>query len=185
MIKVGSCGNPWGIYQAWSDTQIPWKRYLDEFAQSGFRYMEAHPYGYTPTDAAILREEFGKRNIIPISFSLMFPFDNDQKMPWAIEQTHRICRCLKDIGGEYYVFMDGSYRDFATSEIIMAPDMDKETWARFTKNLMHLSKIALDEYGIKAVFHPHADMRVEYTAQIEKLLELTDEKYLNLCFDTG
>ena len=185
MIKVGSCSNPWGIYRAWTDSQIPWRQFLDEFQQSGFHYYEAHPYGYTPTDAAVLNEEFGKRGIRPVSFSLIDAFDDDSRMRYITEQAHRICRCLNDIGGEYLILMGPRYRDTETLEINHNPEMSEDEWKRFIKNVAFLSHLAKDEYGINLVFHPHADMCIEYTHQIERFLNETDPGYVNLCFDTG
>ena len=185
MIKVGSCANPWGVYRAWRNDQIPWERYLNEFAQSGFHFMEGHPYGYTPTDAAILKDECDRRQIIPISSMLLFPLDDNENLRWAKEQTRRICRLMSDIGGEYIIFMDGSYRNTVTRELIRDPEMDDSTWKCFTDNLTTLSKIAWEEYGIKGVLHPHSDQRVEYTRQILRLFDMTDPKYVNICFDTG
>ncbi len=45
--------------------------------------------------------------------------------------------------------------------------------------------MARDRYGLKLVFHPHAETHVEYEDQIEALLAQTDPSLVFLCFDTG
>jgi inosose dehydratase len=42
-----------------------------------------------------------------------------------------------------------------------------------------------ERFGLKLVFHPHAETHVEYEAHIEKFLEDTDPKRVALRFDTG
>ena len=40
----------WGVWFADDPRQTPWKRFLDELAGSGYRWLELGPYGYLPTD---------------------------------------------------------------------------------------------------------------------------------------
>jgi inosose dehydratase len=43
----------------------------------------------------------------------------------------------------------------------------------------------LERWGVELVFHSHADSHVMSQAQIERFVEGTDPRYVNLCLDTG
>ena len=43
----------------------------------------------------------------------------------------------------------------------------------------------LDEFGVRQMFHPHADAHVDDNAAIDRFLELTDPATVSLCLDTG
>src|SRR5437660_64991 len=42
---------------------MPWPRVLDEIAATGYEGTELGPYGYLPTDPAILGEELARRKL--------------------------------------------------------------------------------------------------------------------------
>jgi inosose dehydratase len=48
-----------------------------------------------------------------------------------------------------------------------------------------VADIAVNRFGLKLVFHPHAETHVEYEDQIEALLDQTDPTKVFLCLDTG
>ena len=43
----------------------------------------------------------------------------------------------------------------------------------------------LDEFGVRNMFHPHADAHVDDDVRTTRFLELTDPVYVSLCLDTG
>lgn len=184
MIKIGNCGNSWGIFREWREMQMPWRRFLDEFQSAGYKYLEMAPYGYLPTDAAILNEEFASRGIVPVAMSIMHPFEQDENMDWAIERTHRICRLMKDTGMKYFVYMDGAYQD-PDGNFLRPRSYDMEAWKKFVKNVTTLAKIARDEYGLENVYHHHGGMCIEYDEQIDQFLDSMDSSLMNLLLDTG
>ena len=48
-----------------------------------------------------------------------------------------------------------------------------------------LGRVLLDEFGVRQMFHPHADARVDGDARIARFVELTDPATVSLCLDTG
>ena len=53
------------------------------------------------------------------------------------------------------------------------------------KNANAYGKLALEEYGLKAVYHPHVGAFVETGEEVDRLMNDTDPRYLNLCLDTA
>ncbi len=47
------------------------------------------------------------------------------------------------------------------------------------------AELAKREFGLTAVYHPHAETHVEYESQIEELLAQTDPDLVHLCLDVG
>ena len=45
--------------------------------------------------------------------------------------------------------------------------------------------MARKQYGLRVVYHPHAETHVEYEDQIETFLEDTDPNLVSICLDTG
>ncbi len=62
-IRIGSAPDSWGVWFPDDPAQVPWSRFLDEVAQSGYEWIELGPYGYLPTDPALLTEETARRGL--------------------------------------------------------------------------------------------------------------------------
>ena len=60
-----------------------------------------------------------------------------------------------------------------------------EMWNKLIKGLNELGKISFNEYGIKLCYHHHVGTMVESISDVDRLLNETDEKYVNLNYDCG
>jgi inosose dehydratase len=49
----------------------------------------------------------------------------------------------------------------------------------------NVADVVRERFGLKLVFHTHAETPIEYEDQIERFLEDTDPARVFLCFDTG
>ena len=69
-VTIGGGSDAWGIWHANHPAQIPWRRYLDEVAEAGYRVLEPGNFGYLPRDpATVKRQELADRG-------LMIPWGN-------------------------------------------------------------------------------------------------------------
>jgi inosose dehydratase len=66
-----------------------------------------------------------------------------------------------------------------------APELDPDQWRTLMEANSRLGRILKEEYGLQAVFHPHADSLVGTQPQIERFLQDTDPAWVDLCMDTG
>jgi inosose dehydratase len=64
------------------------------------------------------------------------------------------------------------------------PVFTEEEWDKLANGLHHLGKLA-QEKGLHIVYHHHMGTGVQTTAEIEKLMEMTDPELVSLLFDTG
>ena len=63
--------------------------------------------------------------------------------------------------------------------------MNDEEWDIFCNGMNKLGKIAKEEYGISLTFHHHMGTVVQTAAEVERMMDGTDPKYVSLLFDTG
>ena len=55
-LHLGTAPDSWGVWYPSDDPfQTPWRRYLDEIVEAGYRYSELGPFGYLPADAEVVR----------------------------------------------------------------------------------------------------------------------------------
>lgn len=64
------------------------------------------------------------------------------------------------------------------------PVMNGAEWARFTKGLDTLGKIAVKR-GFKLCFHHHMGTVVQTAEETDRMMAATDPRYVFLCYDTG
>ena len=62
-LIIGTAPDSWGVWFPDDPKQTPWERFLDEVAESGYKWIELGPYGYLPTDPARLAEELKARDL--------------------------------------------------------------------------------------------------------------------------
>ena len=62
--------------------------------------------------------------------------------------------------------------------------MNDAEWKTFCEGLNKLGKVAV-ERGFKLCFHHHMGTVVQTEAEVDRMMENTDPRYVFLCFDTG
>jgi inosose dehydratase len=100
-------------------------------------------------------------------------------------QVSNVAGLAKSAGAEYVVVIPSMWRDDVTGEEVEPYNLDADAWNRKIKGNDRLGKAILEEYGMKVVYHPHADSHIDNNAAVERFLEGTNPEYVNLCLDTG
>ena len=103
----------------------------------------------------------------------------------AKEDFGREARLLREVGAEYLVHLPDQYTDQHGGAPTESADIDPEQWEALVSGTDELARYLLEEYGVKLVFHPHADTHVDTQERIERFLSDTDPELVNLCLDTG
>ena len=184
-IKLGSAPASWGISFASDPKQTPWTRYLDEVAEAGYTWTELGPYGYLPTDRSRLACELGQRNLNLTGAAFMPVLEEREAWPEIEQAVLDLGALLAGLGAKYLVLIDDLYTDQHSGEPVAAPVLDEESWNRLIDTSHAIARLAKQNFGLRTVFHPHADSHVEYEEQIEKLLDETDPALIGLALDTG
>ncbi len=184
-IKVGSAPDSWGIWFPEDERQTPWSRFLDEIAESGYEWTELGPYGYLPTDPPTLKKELEARNLRVSGTFAMDDIEDPGSWPELDRQVVGACESLSRLGAEYLVLIDGIYSDLKTGRVNATSDLSEDEWKTLIDKSHAVATLTRERYGIRTVFHPHAETHVEYEEQIERFIDDTDPEVIGLCLDTG
>ena len=186
-VKIGTAPDSWGVWlpDGWP-SYVPWDRFLDEAAETGYDAVELGPYGYLPTDEETLRRELDHRGLRLIAATIMNGHLEDTTLWSQIEDTFvRTGELLASLGGEYLVLWDDFYLHLATGQQVTNTQLDDGNWKRLIEATHRLAEISRDRFGLRFAFHPHCDTHVETEEQIALLLEQTEPDLVSLCLDTG
>lgn len=184
-LRLGTAPDSWGVWFPDDPRQLPWQRFLDEAAGSGYEWIELGPYGYLPTDPGRLRDELGSRGL---SLSGGAVFAGLHRGPDALAEAVAECRreagLLTALGAAHLVLLPELYTDLDGS-LIQPAELDDAQWRALADGASELGKVVAEEFGVALEFHPHADSHVGRQEEIERFLETTDPRHVSLCLDTG
>lgn len=183
-IKIGTGPDSWGIWFPSHPQQTPWERFLDEVREAGYEWTELGPYGYLPTDVAVLRKELDKRGLKAVAAFVMKDLANNDLWPEVEELIFKTAEWASALGAKFLNLIDDTYTDVFTGKLLGRPVLDDSQWLSLAGHANRAGEIA-KKFGLKLAFHPHVDTHVEYEDQIDKFLELTNPGLVNLCFDVG
>jgi inosose dehydratase len=187
-LLLGSCPDSWGVWFADDSKQTPWHRFLDELAAVGYEWLELGPYGYLPTHPAELTEELERRGL-KVAAGTMHGHSGlhrAEDFDTIVAATRKVAELTAAVGAKHVVFVPvPGYRDDVTGAYLEAAELDEDAWRTMVRSTAALGRLLAEEYGVKLQFHPHADSHVETQAQIERFLDETDPRWVNLCLDTG
>ena len=185
-LQLGSCPDSWGVWFADDPRQTPWARFLDELAEAGYKWLELGPYGYLPTEAALLADELAARGLTCAGGTVAGVGGPHRDFETVLAETRKVAALTAALGAENLIFVPvPGYRDDVTGAYHEPAELSPERWRALIDNSNTLGKVLLEEYGLKMRFHPHADYHVETQAQTERFLEETDPRYVSLYLDTG
>jgi inosose dehydratase len=183
-LRLGSCPDSWGVWFPDDPRQTPWQRFLDELAQAGYRWLELGPYGYLPTDPARLRDEVDRRGLAVSGQAVFGALHDPARWESDLRDARQVADLVTAMGARHMVLLPAGFRDLEGSWL--GPrELDEPGWRTLVERTSELGRVLADEYGVAAVFHPHADSYVGTQAQIERFLDETDPAAVNLCLDTG
>jgi inosose dehydratase len=111
-LRLGTAPDSWGVWFPDDPHQVPWSTYLDEVQAAGYAYTELGPYGYLPTDPAILRDELARRDLVLTGGAV---FAALQRGATGLAEAKRACdieaATLRPLGAKYLVLLPEGYTD--------------------------------------------------------------------------
>jgi inosose dehydratase len=184
-LRLGSAPDSWGVWFPEDDRQLPYERFLDELAEAGYEWLELGPYGYLPTDPAVLAEEVGKRGLKVSGGTVFGNLHTPGKFADTLATVSKVAELTASQGAKHVVLIPPLFRDEKTDAINDVTEWDAEQWATVHATANRLGKQMFEEHGVTIALHPHADCQIMTQPQIETFLDGTDADYVSLCLDTG
>ena len=188
-IRIATAPVSWGVIMKDTPNVPPWDEVLREISQAGYSGTELGPYGYLPQDSVLLRERLDELGLSLLAAYVQINLMDPAQKQDEYDETMATTRLLSQLGCNWVVLSDAlffnSNRSNRAGRIGPNDGMIEEKWVRFIANAEDYGKRALDGYGLRAVFHPHVGAWIETEAEIDRLMNETDPRFLNLCLDTA
>ncbi len=184
-IEVGNAPDSWGVWFPSDPRQVPYSRFLDEVAEAGYACIELGPWGYLPTDSAVLREELVRRKLTLVASTVGCNLLDDGSVAALIGTLPAIAALQKDLGATFVVLLPAMFTDLFSGDLVLPKTLSAEERRRFNANVERIGRMVTDDLGLTLTVHPHVDSHLETEADIDALLANTHPRYVSLCLDIG
>lgn len=188
----------WGVDDVTNPNLPHWEKVLDEAAAAGFGGLELGPYGYMPLKNDVVADALAARNLSIVAGTIFDDLVSLANRETLLRQTREICGFIMALpkpnahagqrfDAPYLTVMDWGHdeRDYAAGHSDRSPRLTAEDWRGMMSNIRAISEVARDEFGVRAVIHPHAGGYIEFEDELAQLVQDIDGDVAGLCLDTG
>ncbi len=167
-FKLGYHVNTWGdqLEQAMSE--------IAELGYRGVQIRQPH-YAKYATRASEFKDLLAAKKLTLVAISSGNATLNPATMKHEIAERAALAKWLKEIGGLYLQVTDG----------VRTPNykLDLDDYRKLGKHLTEIGKRVFNEYGIQLGYHNHMDSLGERRAEVDRIMDATDPKYVWLLPD--
>ncbi|WP_369901673.1 myo-inosose-2 dehydratase [Bacillus manliponensis] len=176
---------------AWTNDDMPelgekntFEQCISEMTLAGFNGSEVgNKY---PRDTAVLKKALELRNL-EIASAWFSTFLTTKPLEETVQAFIKHRDFLCEMGANVIVVAEQGHSIQGLMDVPLfknKPVFTEEEWHKLADGLHHLGKLA-QEKEMHIVYHHHMGTGVQTTAEIEKLMEMTDPELVSLLFDTG
>ncbi|AAY60453.1 myo-inosose-2 dehydratase (plasmid) [Bacillus cereus] len=176
---------------AWTNDDMPelgaentFEQCISEMALAGFNGSEVgNKY---PRNTVVLKKSLELRNL-EIASAWFSAFLTTKPLEETVQAFIKHRDFLHDMGAKVIVVSEQGHSIQGLMDVPLfknKPVFTEEEWEKLADGLHHLGKLA-QEKGLHIVYHHHMGTGVQTTAEIEKLMDMTDPELVSLLFDTG
>lgn len=188
-IQIANAPVSWGIYE-FEDIKpkYTYQQFLDELVETGYTGLELGPWGYLPTDPAVLQDELDARNLQLLSSYVPVKLSNPDKHAAGEAHALKVGQLLAALGANYVVLADdnANQHDLIQQAGRRSGSMlDADEWDVFAAGVNRIARRLHDELGLTVVFHHHCAGYVETPEETRELMDRADPDLVGLCLDTG
>ncbi|HEX6501973.1 MAG TPA: TIM barrel protein [Terriglobales bacterium] len=188
-FRFASAPDSWGVLDypgpSWNQS---YEKMLDEMVEAGYSGTELGPYGFFPTNAALLKPQLDKRNLKLLASFVPVPLGDPASAKAVVEQIRKVGALLSTLGAPFLVLADAQCpeRDRISGRVPAdgSAGWTAEQWRQVAKVVADAGRVAGD-FGLDLVFHPHIATYVETPDEVEKFYDVTSATNIGLCLDTG
>jgi inosose dehydratase len=184
-ITIGTAPDSWGVWFSTDPEQLPADQFLREVVEAGYGWIELGPYGYLPKHPAELQDKLDAYDLRVLAGTVFEHLHRPDSWDDVWVQVTNVAALTQAVGGKHIVVIPDTWRHHKTGAELEGRELNAEQWTQLTEGMNELGRRILDEFGLAVQFHSHADSHVGYQPEIERFLDATDPRWVNLCFDTG
>lgn len=188
-FTFASAPDSWGVLDypgpSWEQS---YQKMLDEMVLAGYTGTELGPYGFLPTDPALLSAELAKRKLKLLGSFVPVPLSDPASTTIVVDQIRKVGGLLSALGAPFLVLADAQSekRDRIAGRVPAdgSQGLNAEQWKQVAKVVSEAAKVT-EEFGLDLVFHPHVSTYVETPEETEQFFDATSASRIGLCLDTG
>jgi len=183
-IRLANAPVSWGIFEFDGIApRYPWSQVLEEIAEAGYQGTELGPYGYLPTDPAILRHQLQRRGLRLLSAFVPVELANPEAHSAGVEEALKVGTLLQELHADAVILADANgLRPELVARAGQRQGCWLSDWSAYARGVERIVSAVQDQLGLRVFFHHHCAGLVETEAEVEALLENTR---VDLCLDTG
>lgn len=179
----------WGVLDypgpSWNQS---YETMLDEMVAAGYTGTELGPYGFFPTDPAVLKPQLEKRKLKLLGSFVPVVLSDPASAGIAVEQIRKVGGLLAALKAPFLVLADAQSDERNRISGRVPRDGSAGLTAAQWKNVAHVVEEAAKvskEFGLDLVFHPHVATYVETPEECKRFFDVTSHTGIGLCLDTG
>jgi len=194
-ISVGNAPCSWGIMGGFHLDPMPtYQQVLDGIVSAGFAGTELGDWGFMPDDATVLRDELTSRGLgmigafTPVRLSDSGAHDESEMVALrAARLLGALCDPPSAVMGPFLILAEASTPERMAVSGWVGPEhgLSEAEWKSLASGAGRIASRVLDETGLPTVFHHHSGTSVETLDETARFLEMTDQKLIGLCYDSG
>ncbi len=179
----------WGVLDypgpSWNQS---YEKMLDEMVWAGYNGTELGPYGFFPTDPAVLKPQLEKRNLKLLGSFVPVVLSDPASAAIAVEHIRKVGDLLATLKAPFLVLADAQSdeRNRISGRVPRdgSAGLSPAQWKNVAKVVEEAAKVSAD-FGLDLVFHPHVATYVETPEECERFFDVTSHTGIGLCLDTG
>jgi inosose dehydratase len=184
-----SAPDSWGVLDypgpSWNQS---YEKMLDEMIQAGYTGTELGPYGFFPTDPAVLKPQLEKRKLKLLGSFVPVVLSDPASAQIAVDQIRKVGNLLATLKAPFLVLADAQSpeRDRISGRVPAdgSAGLNDAQWKNVARVVEDAARVA-SEFGLDLVFHPHIATYVETPEECERFFDVTAKSGIGLCLDTG
>ena len=188
-INIATAPVSWGVIMKDTPNVPPWDKVLSEIAEAGYTGTELGPFGYLPQDKVLLQEKLAELGLSLLSAYVQINLVDPTAKQDEYEETMATTRFLAEMGCEWVVLSDALFaneqRASRAGRIRPEDGLSGDEWKQFVTHAEAYCKMALNDYGLQTVYHPHVGAFIETGDELDQFMNDTDSAFVNLCLDTA
>jgi inosose dehydratase len=179
----------WGVLDypgpSWDQS---YEKMLNEMVTAGYRGTELGPYGFFPTDPAVLKPQLDRRRLKLLGSFVPVVLSDPASAGIAVEQIRKVGNLLATLKAPFLVLADAQSDERNRISGRVPADgsaaLTAAQWKNVAKVVEEAAKVS-SEFGLDLVFHPHVATYVETPEECQRFFDVTSHTGIGLCLDTG